>query len=172
MPTNITLTPEQAAYLEANKMVAVVLPMEPQPPEGFRSATSSPDCDGKWWFTNAPRKSMPVNELGDYGHFFPKLPFTPGDRVECYKYFETDNAYGVKGSIILTVTTCEPIEVAKITEEQAERCGVGPESPRHIYNPYPPELDLYSAPAFIRHWQSTHPGKTHGWYVEMKKGGE
>lgn len=149
---DITLTPEQAAYLKANKMVAVVLPI----PNVILTKEYG------WVIEvakNTDGRGGAIRLMSDW-----VAPFTPGDRVEV-----RDNRMTLKDHAIarttyaiplrtarVTVTTCEPIEIAKVTEEQAKRCGHS----AHPLMSSSPQEDLYQ----------DHPGEPWGWYVELKGG--
>ncbi len=165
MTQRLTLEPYQLEAHKAGRLKAIVVPMEDPPTKD--TDHFNPLGRDNWCVAKTKHDTYLTSR------HWRRAPFTPGDVVEVQYPPASDEPNDLDGPLdfittSLTVATCEPIEVAKITEEQAMDCGIGPESPRDIYNPYPPELDLHSGPAFIRYWHTRHPNAKWGWYYPVE----
>ena len=62
------------------------------------------------------------------------------------------------------VKSCEPIEIAKVTEEDAIKLGFGHQEPYDVET-YE-RTDSYEIAQFVAWWDQKHPGKTWGWRIE------
>lgn len=152
MSKPLTLTDWQAKYLQQHGKLTLLVPMEKQPTDSKRA------------------KLMQLLK--------PRSPHHKGDVIECREVYDCDCGIcnfcnGGKPptkKFRLTLTADpEPVDVREISEELAVECGVGPEADRSIYNPYPPELDLESAPAMIRYYNQTHgPDKPWSWIYRLE----